>query len=151
MNNSTAETRRHGGERSGHREIARDRVIGENLSAFFSASPRLRGELAFLIIRSLNPCYPDRHRAMQERGKVEGPRASVLYHAASGGFHETKLSISRWLCSGWCLLRATLREIFDESAYDRFLLRTQRQHSVESYRAFMIERDTAAATKPRCC
>jgi hypothetical protein len=47
--------------------------------------------------------------------------------------------------------RAVLREIFDESAYDRFLLRTQRQRSIESYRAFMIERDAAAATKPRCC
>jgi IS5 family transposase len=47
--------------------------------------------------------------------------------------------------------RAVLREIFDESAYDRFLLRTQCQHSVESYRVFMIERDAAAVTKQRCC
>jgi len=47
--------------------------------------------------------------------------------------------------------RAILREIFDESAYDRFLLRTQRQRSVESYRVFMMERDAAAVTRPRCC
>ena len=48
-------------------------------------------------------------------------------------------------------LRETLREIFDESAYDRFLARTQTLRSVESYREFMRERETTAAKRPRCC
>jgi hypothetical protein len=48
-------------------------------------------------------------------------------------------------------LRATLREIFDESAYDRFLLRTSKAHSAASYRDFTRERDAAMAKKPRCC
>jgi hypothetical protein len=48
-------------------------------------------------------------------------------------------------------LRATLREIFDESAYDRFLLRTHASRSVASYRAFTRERDAAMVKKPRCC
>ncbi|MBZ5508880.1 MAG: hypothetical protein LAO78_25755, partial [Acidobacteriia bacterium] len=78
-------------------------------------------------------------------------RGSLQYHADSGSSHGTRLGISRWLRNGWRLLRAVLREIFDESAYDRFLLRTQRQRSAESYRSFMVERDAAAATKPRCC
>jgi hypothetical protein len=103
------------------------------------------------ITQSLNTCHPERHRATQERGKVEGPRASVLYHAASGSSHETKVKIRQWLRRGWHLISATLREIFDESTYDRFLQRTQRHRSVESYRVFMVERDAAAATKPRCC
>jgi hypothetical protein len=47
--------------------------------------------------------------------------------------------------------RAALREIFDESAYDRFLLRTHAAPSVASYRDFMRERDAAMLKKPRCC
>ena len=46
---------------------------------------------------------------------------------------------------------AALREIFDESAYDRFLLRTDAARSVVSYRDYMRERDAAMAKKPRCC
>lgn len=49
------------------------------------------------------------------------------------------------------ILRATLREIFDESAYDRFLVRTHSSRSTASYREFMRERDAAVVKKPRCC
>jgi hypothetical protein len=49
------------------------------------------------------------------------------------------------------LIHAALREIFDESAYDRFLLRTSASRSVASYRDFMRDRETAMAKKPRCC
>ncbi len=49
------------------------------------------------------------------------------------------------------LLLATLREIFDENAYQRFLLRTGSPASIQSYRAFMDERETSMARKPRCC
>jgi hypothetical protein len=48
-------------------------------------------------------------------------------------------------------IRATLREIFDESAYERFLLRTNGTRSIASYRDYMRERDAAMAKKPRCC
>ena len=46
---------------------------------------------------------------------------------------------------------AVLREIFDENAYQRFLLRTNSVASVESYRQFQRERESGMATKPRCC
>jgi hypothetical protein len=49
------------------------------------------------------------------------------------------------------ILRAALREIFDESAYERFLTRTKSERTVTSYRAFLRERETAIARKPRCC
>jgi hypothetical protein len=49
------------------------------------------------------------------------------------------------------IIRAALREIFDESAYDRFLQRTKATRSFESYRAFTHEREAAIARKPRCC
>jgi hypothetical protein len=48
-------------------------------------------------------------------------------------------------------ITATLREIFDESAYDRFLLRTHASRSIASYRQFVQERDEALVKKPRCC
>lgn len=49
------------------------------------------------------------------------------------------------------LIKAALHEIFDESAYERFLTRTHCERSVSSYRAFMRERDNAMARKQRCC
>ena len=49
------------------------------------------------------------------------------------------------------VLLATLREIFDENAYQRFLLRTSSVPSVESYGKFVDERDAAMAKRPRCC
>jgi hypothetical protein len=49
------------------------------------------------------------------------------------------------------LLLATLREIFDENAYQRFLDRTGHTVSVQSYREFQRERELATARRPRCC
>ena len=49
------------------------------------------------------------------------------------------------------IVLATLREIFDENAYQRFLVRTGSATSTESYRAFMQEREVATARRPRCC
>ncbi len=49
------------------------------------------------------------------------------------------------------IVLATLREIFDENAYQRFLLRTSNAPSVESYGQFVRERDAAMSKKPRCC
>ena len=46
---------------------------------------------------------------------------------------------------------ATLREIFDESAYARFLRRTQTQSSPEAYAAFWREREAGQKPRPRCC
>jgi hypothetical protein len=49
------------------------------------------------------------------------------------------------------ILVATLREIFDESAYARFLGRNGLNSTPESYAAFLREHDLAAARRPRCC
>jgi len=51
----------------------------------------------------------------------------------------------------FAVMLATLREIFDENAYQRFLLRNGSVASVESYRAFMQEREAGISTRPRCC
>ena len=57
----------------------------------------------------------------------------------------------QWFQDAWNIIRAMLREIFDESAYDRFLLRTNAGRSIASYRAFTRERDASMLKKPRCC
>jgi hypothetical protein len=45
----------------------------------------------------------------------------------------------------------TLREIFDENAYARFLARTGELPSRASYQAFCEEKRQADARRVRCC
>ena len=49
------------------------------------------------------------------------------------------------------LLLAVLREIFDESAYERFLARHQLPSSAAAYSRFCHECDYNRARRPRCC
>jgi hypothetical protein len=49
------------------------------------------------------------------------------------------------------ILLATLREIFDEAAYARFLSRTDRESSSAAYAAFCRESEEAKARRPKCC
>ncbi len=49
------------------------------------------------------------------------------------------------------VLVATLREIFDESSYQRFLERSQLESSPNAYAVFLKENDQSRARKPRCC
>lgn len=44
-----------------------------------------------------------------------------------------------------------LREIFDESAYARYLTRHQLAPSRETYAAFSRENDLTKLRRPRCC
>ncbi len=46
---------------------------------------------------------------------------------------------------------ATLREIFDESAYARFLDQRHLESSRAAYAAFRQEHEVAKASRPRCC
>ena len=55
------------------------------------------------------------------------------------------------LCSFFDILLATLREIFDENAYHRFLARTDNVVSAPSFREFQREREAGVATRPKCC
>jgi hypothetical protein len=47
--------------------------------------------------------------------------------------------------------RAILQEIFDESAYQRFLERSQLESSPNAYAIFLQENEQAKAQKVRCC
>jgi hypothetical protein len=46
---------------------------------------------------------------------------------------------------------ATLREIFDESAYSRFLARHALSSCPDAYAAFLREQEEVKARRPRCC
>jgi hypothetical protein len=48
-------------------------------------------------------------------------------------------------------IQAMLREIFDESAYRRFLDRNGLESSVSAYAIFSRENEQAKARRPRCC
>jgi hypothetical protein len=49
------------------------------------------------------------------------------------------------------LFLAVLREIFDESAYARFLARNRLSASRTAYAEFLREHEVAKVRRPRCC
>jgi hypothetical protein len=118
------------------------------------------------ITRSLYLCHPERAGAHAGAPNTRVFRVvgwshatasrrtaamSVPKHAASGGAYEILKDLLPRLTTALQILFAALREIFDESAYDRFLLRTNAARSIASYRAFTHERDASMKKKPRCC
>jgi hypothetical protein len=46
---------------------------------------------------------------------------------------------------------ATLREIFDESAYMRFLVNKKISSCPGAYAAFLREQESVKARRPKCC
>jgi hypothetical protein len=139
----TTETRRHG-EGSGDRAIARDRVIGKDAciclperAGAHAGAPNTR------VFRVVGWSHATARRRI--------PATTVPEHAVSGSSHKTLRDFVQRFRKAIRTLRAALREIFDESAYDRFLLRNNAAPSISSYRAFISERDSAMQKKPRCC
>lgn len=57
----------------------------------------------------------------------------------------------RRIYSSWRIVIETLREIFDEAAYSRFLRRDGRASSIEAYAAFRREFEEGKARRPKCC
>jgi hypothetical protein len=132
------------------------------------------------ITRSLYLCHSERVGANATASR-RTPAAPIPEHAASGSSHEAANLTAETLRRGenqkptmearrhggksgnrkaiafermsraLQTMGATLREIFDESAYDRFLLRTHASRSRASYQEFTRERDAAMLKKPRCC
>ena len=70
--------------------------------------------------------------------------------AANGNKAMTGTTLAA-IFRAFTVFRATLREIFDESAYQRFLDRSQLQSSPSSYAMFRQETEQAKALRPRCC
>jgi hypothetical protein len=64
---------------------------------------------------------------------------------------RTTASLSAWFTGLIKLLLSTLREIFDESAYTRFLARHSISSCPNAYAAFLREHGAAKARRPKCC
>ena len=56
-----------------------------------------------------------------------------------------------WIGRGAAIFLSCLREIFDESAYARFLKNRRVPTSREAYAQFCGERSAANSRRPRCC
>jgi hypothetical protein len=61
------------------------------------------------------------------------------------------MSITACLAEAAVLLVSCLREIFEESAYMRFLRQNQMPSSRETYAEFCREQAAAKARRLRCC
>jgi len=144
---------------SGDREIARDPVIGKADELFTAETQRRTEEpinreaMSGWLGETPNPCHPE--RAQLELCETSAIRRSPVLPAsgntASGSSTHAPKPLLRRFQDALHILRAVFCEIFDESAYHRFLQRTQASQSAESYRAFLRERESAIARKPRCC
>ncbi len=55
------------------------------------------------------------------------------------------------IVSSWHTFVATLREIFDEAAYSRFLSRAGMASSSAAYAAFRREFEEVKVRRPKCC
>src|SRR5262245_20192868 len=111
---------------------------------------RLRTPAALTSANRLNFDSPSSREAGLRLAQDDSARGNRLHkHSfpAPGAFQR----VARRSVYIWQLLLTTLREIFDENAYERFLRRIQVSRSVESYRAFLLERESGLARKPRCC
>jgi hypothetical protein len=64
---------------------------------------------------------------------------------------RTGASVPNWFFGTLRLLFCTLREIFDESAYARFLARDGMASSPSAYAAFLREQEGIKARRPKCC
>ena len=61
------------------------------------------------------------------------------------------LRLRDFILRAFVLGRATLREVFDESAYARFLARHQAHSSPDAYSAFLREQAHVQTRRHRCC
>jgi hypothetical protein len=63
----------------------------------------------------------------------------------------TGASVPTWFVAATRLLLSALREIFDESAYSRFLARHGLTSCPSAYAAFLGEQEILRARRPKCC
>jgi hypothetical protein len=78
-----------------------------------------------------------------------GLRRAAAAELCSAG--RTWASAPTWFVGATRLLLCTLREIFDEAAYSRFLERHEMSSCPRAYAAFMREQEVSKARRPRCC
>jgi hypothetical protein len=86
------------------------------------------------------------------RNRVGTAALGCPVERSSTGFAHTSVGLlAQKLKSSAQLFVAALREIFDESAYERFLNQRQMVSSRAAYASFRQEYEVTKARRPRCC
>ena len=78
---------------------------------------------------------------------MSGTQMQISRYARDGKNMKLRALVS----SCFALMRAALREIFDEAAYERFLERHALANSRRNYAAFLAESSRQREQRPRCC
>ena len=84
---------------------------------------------------------------MSKCGAGAPARERSVRETSQNKVSEARAQITR----PFSLLMSTLREIFEESAYERFLARAQVESSPAAYGNFLRETEAAKARRPKCC
>jgi hypothetical protein len=71
--------------------------------------------------------------------------------AERGSAGQPGAAVPTWFVATATLLLSILREIFDESAYSRFLARHGMSSCPTTYAAFLREQEGIKARRPKCC
>jgi hypothetical protein len=94
----------------------------------------------------IEPCGADIPFDKLRAGSVREPKAELCSAA------QTWTSGPTWfMVRVWSVLRSVLLEIFDESAYARFLARQGMTSSRKAYAGFLDEQQHLKSRRPRCC
>jgi|GEM_PF-540504 len=97
---------------------------------------------------------------MMVRGRKHGVDEMIAYQESSCESREPRAHMSSWvIVSTWTgyikemarVVLAILREIFDESAYARFLSLHRLHSSTSTYAEFLREHEVEKVRRPRCC
>ena len=89
---------------------------------------------------------------LPRRNRDELPELQLSSKAVADLAQSTDgASVSTWFAGAARLLLATLREIFDESAYARFLASHAMSSGPNAYAVFLREQERIKARRPKCC
>jgi len=79
------------------------------------------------------------------------PESSLTAAAERCSAGQPRTAVPTWFVAATRLLLSSLREIFDESAYSRFLARHRMSSCRSAYAAFLCEQEEIKARRPKCC
>jgi hypothetical protein len=85
-------------------------------------------------------CGADTFVREKPEARVNQARANAILAAMIG-----------WFAGLFDVVAAVLQEIFDESAYKRFLDRTHLESSPNAYAVFCQENEQSKSRRPKCC
>jgi hypothetical protein len=84
-------------------------------------------------------------------GRERATSAPLSRRLSGYGVVERQPGPLAWVPHAAAVIASLLNEIFDESAYSRFLERNRIPSSRTAYAAFREENDRLKARRPKCC